>query len=89
MKEESRLMRRMSLAEIRIRELEAELAALQEVYDHAMNELYPTVAAERDDLVEQVFRLHEITFTYYGGCKCKVCDSYRARTEGERCFRAQ
>ena len=40
-----------------VEELEAELSALQEVYDHAMNELYPTVAAERDALKTRVREL--------------------------------
>ena len=38
---------------------------------------------EREDLIVQIFRLHEIQHTYYGPCRCETCDKYRALTEGE------
>jgi len=30
--------------------------------------------AERN---EMIFKKHEITFTYYGGCKCDICEEHR------------
>lgn len=41
-----------------------------------------TLEQERDSLLQQVFALHDMSHTYYGGCKCRVCD--KARTLADK-----
>jgi hypothetical protein len=33
---------------------------------------------------EKIFKSHEITFTYYGGCKCEICEEHRRATAEEK-----
>ena len=50
------------------------------------NELQNRVAEleqERNALRQQIFKMHEVTFTYYGGCRCKVCDAHRESTKDD------